>query len=708
MTDPAFAALHPVIQHHVVNTLGWDRLRPLQADAVQPLLRGDDALLLAPTAGGKTEAALFPLLTRMAAGGWRGTSLLYVCPLKALLNNLQPRVDRYAAWLGRAAAVRHGDTPAMDRRRLVVDRPDILLTTPESLEAMLVSATVDPRVLLSEVRVVVVDEVHAFAGDDRGWHLLAVLERVARLAGRPLQRVGLSATVGNADALLGWLQGSGVGSRSASVVNPAGISGAGPKITLDYVGSTANAAKIISSLHQGEKRLVFAETRAAVEDVAVHLRGLGVETFVSHSSLAAGERRRAEQAFAEARDCVIVSTSTLELGIDVGDLDRVIQVGAPQTVASFLQRLGRAGRRAGTARNMLFLATNDEELVGAAALLLLWSQGYVEPVLPPPAPRHILGQQLLALALQQHQVGRHTWSEALAGLPLASAEEAERIAAWMLETGHLDSDSDLMFVGPEAERRYGHRHFMEVLSVFSSSPQFTVVHGRRELGTVDPFVLVCKINGPRVIALAGRGWLVSAVDWTQRRVHVELADGHGAARWISLRQPRSYRLMQAERAVLLGAEPAGVALSERARTRLPAAREEWAGRLDPDGTLVRTEDRRTRWWTWAGGRANALLTAALEAVDPSLIDDDYIYDNRQIGLRSGVTAAEIRRAAHGVTALVGRDLTGVRPFVTEKALRQLKFADLLPPDLARTTLEARLADPDAAREVLTMPIATTA
>ena len=236
----------------------------------------------------------------------------------------------------------------------------------------------------------VVDEVHAFAGDDRGWHLLAVLERVARLAGRPLQRVGLSATVGNADALLEWLQGSGGGSRSASVVNPAGISGAGPKITLDYVGSTANAAKIISSLHQGEKRLVFAETRAAVEDVAVHLRGLGVETFVSHSSLAAGERRRAEQAFAEARDCVIVSTSTLELGIDVGDLDRVIQVGAPQTVASFLQRLGRAGRRAGTARNMLFLAMNDEELVVAAALLLLWSQGYVEPVLPPPAPRHIL------------------------------------------------------------------------------------------------------------------------------------------------------------------------------------------------------------------------------------------------------------------------------------------------------------------------------
>lgn len=387
MSAAAFAALHPVIQHHVVNTLGWDRLRPLQAEAVEPLLGGDDALLLAPTAGGKTEAALFPLLTRMAEGGWRGTSLLYVGPLKALLNNLQPRVDRYAAWLGRAAAVRHGDTPAMDRRRLVVDRPDILLTTPESLEAMLVSATVDPRVLLGEVRAVVVDEVHAFAGDDRGWHLLAVLERVARLAGQPLQRVGLSATVGNAEALLGWLQGSGQATRTRSLVNPAAEAAVPPELALDYVGSLANAAKVIAAFHRGEKRLVFAETRASVEEVAVHLRGLGVATFVSHSSLAAGERRRAEQAFAEARDCAIVSTSTLELGIDVGDLDRVVQVGAPGSVAAFLQRLGRAGRRVGSSRNVLFLATTEEELVGAAALLSLWADDYVEPVLPPPGPR---------------------------------------------------------------------------------------------------------------------------------------------------------------------------------------------------------------------------------------------------------------------------------------------------------------------------------
>lgn len=702
--ETAFAALHPSLQHHLVNTLQWSSLRALQAEAVEPLLQGRDALLLAPTAGGKTEAALFPLLTRMADGHWAGTSVLYVCPLRALLNNLEPRLAAYAGWIGRTVAVRHGDTAPAERRRLSLEHPDILLTTPESLEAMLVSQTTDPRALLSDVRAVVVDEVHAFAGDDRGWHLLAVLERVTRIAGRPLQRIGLSATVGNAEGLLQWLTSSG-STGSGVVVSPRSDVASPPEVQLDYVGSLANAATVIAALHRGEKRLVFAETRAHVEDLAQRLRALEVQTYVSHSSLAADERRRAEQAFAGARDCVIVSTSTLELGIDVGDLDRVIQVGAPQTVASFLQRLGRAGRRAGTARNMLFLAVSDTDLVQAAALLLLWGEGYVEPVVPPLHPRHLLGQQLLALALQEGQLGRFTWAEQLRGLALATDAETVEITDWMLQTGHLDSDADMLFVGPEAERRFGRRHFLELLSVFSSPPQFTVLHGRREIGTVDPFVLVRKVNGPRVIALAGRGWTVTAIDWSHRTAYVELADVRGAARWISIAQPQSFALVQAQRRVLLGELPRTAELSQRAQQQLPRTWEEFADRADPSCTLVVTEGSRTRWWTWAGARANALLVAALESVEVTLLDGDYVYDNRQIGLRSSVGAAELRHAVHEVQRRVGGDLGDLRPFVTERALEQLKFRELLPPALARRTLEARLADPVGASAVLRLPIA---
>jgi ATP-dependent Lhr-like helicase len=212
--------LHPGLVHHIVNTLGWPGLRALQEEAITPLTDGADAVLIAPTAGGKTEAACFPLLSRMAQEKWDGTSILYVCPLKALLNNLLSRLETYTSWLGRSAALWHGDVTHSRRKRILHERPDVLLTTPESLEAMLVSANVDHRAFFSGLRAIVVDEVHAFAGDDRGWHLLAVLERLERVAGRPVQRVGLSATVGNPEELLAWLQGAKAGQRAARVVAP--------------------------------------------------------------------------------------------------------------------------------------------------------------------------------------------------------------------------------------------------------------------------------------------------------------------------------------------------------------------------------------------------------------------------------------------------------------------------------------------------------
>jgi ATP-dependent Lhr-like helicase len=192
---------------------------------------------------------------------------------------------------------------------------------------------------------VVVDEAHAFAGDDRGWHLLALVQRLQRLAGRDLQRVGLSATVGNPDDVLGWL--SAGSARPRRLVRPPDAPGPAPDVTLDHVGGLENAVRVIASLHRGENRLVFCDSRSRVERVATGLREGRVRTFVTHSSLSADERRRAEAAFASDRDCVIVATSTLELGIDVGDLDRVVQIDAPRTVSSFLQRMGRTGRRPG-------------------------------------------------------------------------------------------------------------------------------------------------------------------------------------------------------------------------------------------------------------------------------------------------------------------------------------------------------------------------
>jgi ATP-dependent Lhr-like helicase len=691
--------LNPVVVHHIVNTLGWPDLRPLQRAAVPPVLAGDDAILLAPTAGGKTEAAVFPLLTRMTSEGWTGTSVLYLAPLKALLNNLLPRLEHYAGWLGRQAAIWHGDVTSSARRAILWQRPDVLLTTPESLESMLVSTNVDHRQFFTDLRTVVVDEVHAFAGDDRGWHMLAVLERLAHLTGRPLQRIGLSATVGNPEELLRWLQGSGAGERPARVVStepPVAAPAPRGEIELDYVGSLANAATVIATLHSGQKRLVFCESRQAVEELGNLLRQRGITTFLSHASLSADERRRAEEAFTEARDCVIVSTSTLELGIDVGDLDRVIQIDTPATVASFLQRLGRTGRRPGSTRNCLFLAVDGAALVEAAALLLLWGRGWVEPVKPPPEPRHIIAQQMLALCLQEHRVGDRLWPQWWNGLAPFGAG-AEPIVRHLVEQGYLDSDAGMYFIGPSAEKQFGRRHFMEMTAVFTGPPEFTVFVGRTELGRIDPSLLTEEVHGDRRLLLGGRSWRVTYVDWRRRRCFVEPADGGGKARWttggwVGL----GFELARAIRDVMLGAVPAvpAVSLTPRAVARLTTERDDRSHLVNPRGTvIVRDRQGDLRWWTWAGFRANATLTATLGgAVDPTGRFDDF-----QIRLREDLTSTTWRQVVEGATTHL------CLPEVSQKALAGLKFSAALPPRLATATLAARLADLDGAAEVLGEP-----
>lgn len=678
--------LSAALEYHVVNSLGWTDLRPLQRAAIAPLLSGDDCLLIAPTAGGKTEAAFFPVLSRMEDEQWRGLSVLYVTPLRALLNNLQPRLEGYASWLGRRVGLWHGDVGDGPRKRLLADRPDVLLTTPESLESMLVSRRVDHRALFADVRAIIIDEVHAFAGDDRGWHLLAVLERIQRLAGRPIQRIGLSATVGNPDEMLRWAQGSqaGAGRPGHVVTEPA--ADVVVDVTLDYVGSVENAAEVISRLHAGQKRLVFCEARKIAEELTFELRARGVTTYVSHSSLSADERRQSELAFAEGRDCVIVATSTLELGVDIGDLDRVIQIDAPRSVASFLQRLGRTGRRPGTSRNMLFLALEQPHLLRAAAILLLWRRGYVEPVVPPPAPRHIASQQLLALALQEGQFGASTWKDWFGDLPFMA--DADAILTYLRERQFLVDDGGLLFIGPAAEKEFGRRYFLDLLSSFTSAWEMRVVAGQREIGTVSPLAIAAPSGeNPRQLLLAGRAWRIESVDWDRHEVLVREQPEKARVQWPSEPIAESFRLVRAQREVLLGATP-DVDLSRRATARLAVVREAMAGTVDPDGLVLAEHGAGTRLWTWGGWRANATVIAALG-------HDKATGDNFCINLPVGVGAAALRST----------DPRGALPAVSPDAVDGLKFSAALPPALAAATLAERNTDEVGAVDIVASALA---
>lgn len=687
MTEP-FDLLHPGVQYHIANTLRWDGLRPTQAAAVEPILSGGDALVLAPTAGGKTEAAMFPVLSRMATEDWQGVSVLYVCPLRALLNNLQPRIDGYCRWLGRSAAVWHGDVSQGRRQRILVERPDVLLTTPESIESMLVSTKVDPRLLFAGLQTVVVDEIHAFAGDDRGWHLLALLERLSRIAGRKLQRIGLSATVGNPDQLLAWLQG-GFRSRACSVVAPpAPPTAVQPEITVDFVGSISNAATVIASLHQGEKRLVFVDSRRQAEELGAALRGREIETYLSHSSLSAAERRRSEEAFAEARGTVIVATSTLELGIDVGDLDRVIQIGSTRTVASFLQRLGRTGRRAGTVRNCLFLAIDDESVLLAAGMLKRWSDGWVEPIAPPPHPRHIAAQQLMALCLQEHRLALGEWAQWWGDLTVFDSA-APQILDHLVAEGFFELDGPFLHIGPEAERRFGRRYFSDLTAVFTAPPEFVVLAGRIEVGTIGTDLLTEQTEGPRALLLAGRSWTVTHIDWERRRCFVEPAKEGGKAKWSGTGAGLSYDIARGMRSVLLGSLPTGVTFTSRATNTLAALRQTYGGNVSTDRLIVRLPDgSQGRWWTWAGTAANRTLQASL----PDLVDPRQRIDEKSIRLLPDVSA---ERFAAALATVEWTD-----PPVDEAALRGLKFSAALPRGLAMHTVGARLGDVQSAMDVV--------
>jgi ATP-dependent Lhr-like helicase len=469
------------------------------------------------------------------------------------------------------------------------------------------------------------------------------------------------------------------------IVAPESAASGSPEVTVDYVGSVVNAAQVVAALHQGEKRLVFSDSRAQAEEMATALRGRGVTTFVSHSSLSAEERRRSEQAFADARDCVVVATSTLELGIDVGDLDRVIQLEAPRTVASFLQRLGRTGRRAGTVRNCLFLATREDALLRATALTSLWGAGFVEPVVPPPHPRHIAAQQFLALALQEGQFGTATWREWWGNLPVM--DDGPEILDYLIGGGFLETDSGMAFIGQQAEKHFGRRHFMDLLSAFTADPEMKVLLGRAEIGSVSPLSVTARLHEgePRVLVLAGRTWKVTSIDWRRHSIQVVEHPGGGRSRWSGGAPDVSYEVARATRDVLLGHDPP-VELSRRAAATLDRVRAERAADVDSGGLVLQRQGKEQMWWTFAGTRANATLAAVLadEGLDATPTAE---------GLRLPLTEVSVLR---GLAATLLDDEP--RAIVDAQAVDGLKFSAALPLHLAVRTLVERDSDVRYARD----------
>lgn len=678
----AFGRLTPAMQYQVVNGLGWSGLRPVQALATEAILDGSNCVVLAPTAGGKTEAAFLPLLSRMDEEDWAPVSVLYLAPIRALLNNQEERLEKLSALVGRRAGKWHGDVKDAARKRMLGALPDVLAITPESLEAMLIGGRAAPRQLLSKVRAVVIDEVHAFAADDRGAHLVALLERVSRIAQGDIQRVGLSATVGDPEVIAEWLSGSSL--RTRRVVDPKGARKP-PNLALDYVGSLDNAATVVHRLQPGTRRLVFVDSRKRVEELGHRLSGLGANVYLSHSALALSERTAAEKAFAEGTDCVIVATSALELGIDVGDLDHVIQIDAPSTVSSFMQRMGRTGRRAGSTANCTFLATDSSALIQSAALLDLFEQGFIEPAAPSSWAPHVMAHQLLALAMQEQGVAAAewwSWLDGCAAFREIAADDREEIVAHMLAEQILVKVDGRLVLGDKGERLYGKRNFLELYAVFSTPRVLSVLFGRQEVGVVDAFFLQQLDRRRANFVLGGRAWRVVSVDYAGGKCQVEPAESGSYPSWFGQPLLLSRTLCEALRNVLTG-ESLRPYWSKRAVAAIELEREAHGFLRDEVAPLVAEADGRFKWWTFGGGKGNKLLALLMQ----EMLGERVTASNVALTFADGAAQSEvaIRESISEVAARVPADDSALAGFAdTTGATRLSKFQPCLPERIQST------------------------
>jgi len=402
---------------------------PAQAAAWPFVRAGRSTLVAAPTGSGKTLTAFLAAIDALVQQGLTegglvdGTQVLYVSPLKALSNDIHINLEQPLAGIGAElqrlglppvdirTAVRTGDTPQAERNAMRKRVPHIVVTTPESLYVLLGSES--GRQMLRDVRSVIVDEIHAIAGNKRGSHLALSLERLEALCERPLVRVGLSATQKPIDAVARFLVGT---ERPCEIVDighgrARDLALEVPPVPLEAVMSNDAWALVYDRLAAlaGEHRttLVFVNTRRMAERTTRHLaeRLGGAVVAAHHGSLAREQRLTAEQKLKRGELRVLVATASLELGIDIGDVELVCQLGSPRSIAAFLQRVGRAGHQvSGVSKGRLFPSSRDD-LIECAALLDAVRRGELDTLRIPPAPLDVLAQQIVA------EVSSREWQE---------------------------------------------------------------------------------------------------------------------------------------------------------------------------------------------------------------------------------------------------------------------------------------------------------
>lgn len=566
-----FSKFPPFIREFIFSR-SWESLRAVQLAAAKTIFETDHHLLLtSTTASGKTEAAFFPILSELWERPAHSVGVLYIAPLKSLINDQFYRMEDLLTESGIPVTHWHGDVSASHKKKLLDHPSGILQITPESLESMLINRSNDIVRLFGDLRFVVIDEVHTLTGVDRGNQIQCQLSRISRLIGRQVRRVGLSATVGDPEKAAAWLAGDSNIPVDVPQIPPEGIrwrlglehfffQNDNPdqtereKATKPQKGAELDAGyEYMYDCVKDKKALVFSNSREETEYLTATFRQIAARRgepdvfLIHHGNLSAALREDAELRMKnDERPVVTCATVTMELGIDIGRLERVLQNDAPNSVSSFLQRLGRSGRRGQPPEMMMVFREEDPlpntplpqlfpwGLLRAIAIIQLYlEERFIEPPRAKKMPVSLLFHQTLSILAAAGELTAKALAERVLALPpfrQISKEDYRTLLISMLNHDFLEMTEEKgLIVGLAGERLL--RSF-QFYAVFKDSEDFTVRAGDPEKGSAEE---IGTITTPPPVgdrfALAGRVWEVEELDIPRKLIYVHPVAGKMEVSW---------------------------------------------------------------------------------------------------------------------------------------------------------------------------------
>ncbi len=482
--------------------MGIEELTEPQEKAIPAILTGKNILLIAPTGSGKTEAAILPVLGKLLSiNDRRGISLLYITPLRALNRDMMKRIAKWCALLGLSVDVRHGDTPSSTRRKQALKPPDILITTPETLQAILPGRRMQDN--LKRVKWVIIDEIHEIAESKRGVQLAVALERLREITGHDFQRIGLSATVGTPEKVGRLLAGSKRPFEILRIPVPKGyrywIEWPQPNeedfdLSTTLYTSPEAAARIrtIKDLCDSyTSTLIFVNSRQVAEMLALRLGLLDPKIGIHHGSLSREERIKIEDGFKKGLIKAIVCTSTLELGIDIGTADLAIQYLSPRQVGPFIQRVGRSGHRLGLTSEGVILTAFVDDVLESIAVVNRARSEKVEPTRIHEGALDVLAHQLVGLSLDHGSISISKAVEIVSrAYPFRRLGEQEfrRVAGFLSKLGLIRLEGDSI-----THTRKARKYYFSNLSMIPDERRYPVVDltSNRTIGIVgEEFVML--------------------------------------------------------------------------------------------------------------------------------------------------------------------------------------------------------------------------